>query len=282
MNSTELKLKLDAAEERVAKTEKLLNKYQTKLADAINKVQELKSIGIDLDDARYVAENWNTIIGKHYDIYHLKEDTEGLIKSTERTLKENIQIRDNWKTKYEIELTREEEFNNIPEVIKNFIHEWRVKVENFITEELITYKLNSKRVYSIYENAFRMSGDNRKELMKQYNDEYRKLQNTTSGIVKDVASRGSQGKEYLSKLLDTEEKNKILDLINRVTKFTGKITDASLLTIGDQQGELNGIVIGEDGKCRVNTVGAGGYNQGIIVNERHGQCLHIRVLVKEI
>lgn len=53
MNSTELKLKLDAAEERVAKTEKLLNKYQTKLADAINKVQELKSIGIDLDDARY-------------------------------------------------------------------------------------------------------------------------------------------------------------------------------------------------------------------------------------
>ena len=27
---------------------------------------------------------------------------------------------------------------------------------------------------------------------------------------------------------------------------------------------------------------AGGYNQDIIVNERHGQCLHIRVLVKEV
>ncbi len=57
-------------------------------------------------------------------------------------------------------------------------------------------------------------------------------------------------------------------IISRVTEVVGEIKNADLY-IG-LNGELNGIVEGELGKCKVETIGAGGYNI---------QCFHFRVLV---
>lgn len=68
----------------------------------------------------------------------------------------------------------------------------------------------------------------------------------------------------------------VLNLINRTIEFTGEITDCSGLSLdNDNQGYLiiNGLVIGEKGKARVESIGAGGYNI---------QRYHIRVLVKEV
>jgi len=56
----------------------------------------------------------------------------------------------------------------------------------------------------------------------------------------------------------------------------------SNLSIGNQRGELNGIVKGSKGSARVETIGAGGYNVGEIVNVRQGQVFHYRVLVHKI
>lgn len=87
--------------------------------------------------------------------------------------------------------------------------------------------------------------------------------------------------EKLNKLLKEERKRKYEALVNRVTEITGEITDVSGLDI-DPRGDLNGIVIGKNGKARVNTIGAGGYNEGEIVNVKHGQVFHYRVLVKPV
>lgn len=68
----------------------------------------------------------------------------------------------------------------------------------------------------------------------------------------------------------------VLNLIERTVEIVGKITDTGLLYINqDNQGYsiINGLVIGEKGKARVESIGAGGYNI---------QRYHIRVLVKEV
>lgn len=77
--------------------------------------------------------------------------------------------------------------------------------------------------------------------------------------------------EYLEMVLEAEKKAKILDLMARIEKITGKIVDAEYLKIGPK-GDLEGIIIGEKGKAKINTIGAGGYNI---------QCYHFRTLIHE-
>ena len=79
--------------------------------------------------------------------------------------------------------------------------------------------------------------------------------------------------EKLAKVLSEEKSKKYVDLVKRVTVVVGNIVDASDLHIGKKNGEINGIVIGDKSRARVETISAGGYN---IV------CFHYRVLVHEI
>ena len=68
----------------------------------------------------------------------------------------------------------------------------------------------------------------------------------------------------------------VFNLVNRTVELTGKIIDCSDLYLDrDNNGYsiINGLVIGEEGKARVESIGAGGYNI---------QRYHIRVLVKEV
>ena len=75
--------------------------------------------------------------------------------------------------------------------------------------------------------------------------------------------------EQLKKIIAEEKKRKYEDLVNRVTQITGNITDVSNLRIGNQNGELNGYIIGEQGKAKVETISAGGYN----IQRFHYRCL---------
>ncbi len=77
--------------------------------------------------------------------------------------------------------------------------------------------------------------------------------------------------DFLDMSLEEEKKAKILDLMNRIEKITGKIVDAKSLNIG-YKGDLEGVIIGEEGKAKINTIGAGGYNI---------QCFHFRTLIHE-
>ena len=75
--------------------------------------------------------------------------------------------------------------------------------------------------------------------------------------------------EKLAKELDQEAKRKYDFIIERTNAIVGQITDASNLCIG-AKGDLNGYIIGTDGKAKVQTVGAGGYNI---------MCFHYRTLI---
>ena len=60
--------------------------------------------------------------------------------------------------------------------------------------------------------------------------------------------------------------------LKEINAIVGTITDARGLYVGNK-GELNGIVIGDRGRARIETIGAGGYNI---------QCFHFRTLIHEI
>ena len=76
--------------------------------------------------------------------------------------------------------------------------------------------------------------------------------------------------DWLDKEIEEEKNNKLIDLMTRVSKITGEIIDATNLYIADD-GNLNGFIIGKDGKATVETIIAGGYNI---------QVEHFRVLIK--
>ena len=80
--------------------------------------------------------------------------------------------------------------------------------------------------------------------------------------------------ESIAKLqrdLDEEANRKYDFIIDRTTAITGKITDASGLSIGAKH-DLNGYITGEKGTAKVQTIGAGGHNI---------QCFHFRTLINE-
>ena len=74
----------------------------------------------------------------------------------------------------------------------------------------------------------------------------------------------------LYKRVQKETKRKRLNLIAKVTKKVGTITNLQYITL-DNNGNINGLITGEKGTCTLETIGAGGYNI---------QRYHYRVLIK--
>lgn len=86
----------------------------------------------------------------------------------------------------------------------------------------------------------------------------------------------TESDESIAKRSAKDAKSLVEDLYKRTFGFTGKTTDYDGLTIDvDNNGYsiINGVVHGENGSCKVTSIGAGGYNI---------QCWHIRVLVNAI
>lgn len=276
MDIKELETRLAASQERLDKAIVLKGKYEAK----VDKLQAQYNEALkthNIEDNGYVAMNWSTIPAEvynlNYDLGYAKE----AVKDSERKIKELTQIRDNWKTKLELQKAKDNELANVPQVVKDFVHTWRVKTEEWIRKNLEEYIKRRKEAYSYYEKASDYSNDltreQRQELRNIYNELSSELRKNTDALIIEIYSRGNEKEEFIQKLLNEEERSKILDLIRRVTKVTGTITDATALRIGEQNGELNGFVLGEEGKAYVETIGAGGYNI---------QRFHYRVLVKKV
>lgn len=95
------------------------------------------------------------------------------------------------------------------------------------------------------------------EQLKPYYDKVKSRETTEQGF---------------NRIVDDMKQHLMDSFINKTEKYVGKILDARDLKV-DKMGNLNGIVIGEMGKAKVETVGCGGWNI---------QRYHLRVLVKKI
>ena len=242
MTTEELKNRIEKKEAEIAKTEKLLNKYLAE-ADAEYRgiIERYLQTGdctehrnyLRAHDMWYGGDTWSKAIA----LYDARKCLEKYQKQLETTN------------------DKENTLTDMPEVLKQF--------RNNLIERWDRYDLWKKE-----------------QIRKEYSDkniEYR----TRCMNLRNKWGRGwydfyQLSDEQIHKNNVTAADTLILNLIDRTIELAGKITDCAGLRIDyDNQGYsiINGLVIGEKGKARVESIGAGGYNI---------QRYHIRVLVKEV
>lgn len=284
--------KLQAANEKVEKRIRTLGKL-------------CKRHNVNVTD---VLKNYYSEVKENYEPYYLtKEQRENIVKDlnldedTAYEVKENLyklyeleRVRENWKVKYEKEQNKQN-MEKI-EVIWNFLTEWENKTLDWYRENAKRYfelKKDEKEKLEEYKNSdsYKLSLERWKTYHK-YSGEYFIEQDwltryysqidAFTKIITHTRRDYNNGGKFVDYQIDEvkltsevakEKLNKYIDLVNRVTKLVGEIQDANNLSIGNQNGELNGIIIGTNGKVRIETISAGGYNI---------QRFHYRVLLKKL
>lgn len=222
------------------------------------------------------------------------------IKSTEKDIQEAENRLAYWVGKGEDEDAKAAARNIEP--ILEFLDGWKDKVNKYYVGLFVIYyeereKLQelSKKVSQLrwgtpeYEAAEKEHKSFRSEFYSKchgYHEmkktKYRGVETETrvkvrEGELEDAMPyvSGNDMKEAIEKLdrdLVAEYNRKYDNIVERASYYCGKIEDVAGLRVGGK-GELDGIVVGNKGKCHIETIGAGGYNI---------QCFHFRVLVHEI
>ena len=161
-------------------------------------------------------------------------------------------------------------------VIVDFLNDWQSKVKEYYLNclpKFIEARTEYRRIDSEYCDWFNHERRNatpeeigkKREANRKAEKNFYKTWNWLIYYVE----RDSINLEKLSKDLQKEADAKYDDIIERTNEITGTITDATNLRVG-LKGDLNGYIIGERGKAKVETIGAGGYNI---------QCYHFRTLI---
>lgn len=229
-------------------------------------------------------------------LYNIDEDAESIYR-TKESIKEMQGVLDKYKAQLSAIEKKEAEIDEIPECLKEFM--------NGIVEDWNDYDFNIKnngkpfyrdlyhkawvilygetssgsgavakaKLEELYPDFVERWGETRRDrfdfeyITRPFEREY--------GSLKYARSIWDLPDEKIRANNERDGKNLILDLLKRVTKVTGAVVDWSglHLTRGNVGAVLNGVVIGEEGKARVESILAGGYNI---------QRLHVRVLVKSL
>ena len=183
--------------------------------------------------------------------------------------------------KYEEQLGAETEkanSRNVPAIIE-FLEAWKKRVAAWYVDNFPKYIAAQEQRYA--ENAAYCNWVN-----SHFGKDYREEREARRAAEKDAEKmfrrtwadffryndRNTLNVDILKKDLEQDAAAKYDDIVERANAICGTITDATGLQVG-LKGDLDGIVIGERGTAKVQTIGAGGYNI---------QCFHFRTLIHEV
>lgn len=237
------------------------------------------------------------------------ENKEEDIKTAESKVADAEKVLKNWQEKLNKEEANLQYINNeIPQILIDFLNDWkehcreyvltmtdkyfeekqelRDTINTYCWEYIVDNKDKFDYLFNNYSDNFETFNNsiNYAQYINSYRDfkefesiynvkELKKsLENKYNNYFVQFYISHRQDINALDKELEKEKNNKLLDLMNRVTAITGIITDTTNLKI-NAKGDIDGIIYGEKGNCKVTTIDAGGYNI---------QCFHYRVLVKKI
>ena len=307
MTVQELNNKVNAAEEKVNKCLATIERHKAqkqKKIDKFNKLGYGDYNTLNRTTVRDMRDN-NEMTNEDYwlfiDINNKDNDIKGAIQKWE----DAKQVLKNWQERLGREEAKQQYIaDSIPQVIKDFLLEWKEGTFDFyidMKERFYKARETFKResnllVYDyIISHLDKYNYFKNKSYIEEFDPEYNYVNfsyDAYSNVKKTDDYRQLEelyinhykidptfvhwksmrfDEEWLNKTLNQEMNNKLVDLMTRVTKVTGTITDASNLKI--RNGELNGIIEGERGTANVTTIGAGGYAV---------QRFHFRTLVHKI
>lgn len=273
MTAEQLRERIKKAEEKVEKAEKRVSKWK----DAQTKEAFLKADKWLLDLGRDEESLWMDYI----------MDCQRELKRAESDLSDAKVLVEKYRNLLALEEAKDDEFNNNRiMVIWNFILNYKEKVAEYIrgNMEILNkyYEIDSE--LCDWHNNKRLIMKEKGISEQEWKDHYWELRQKVSRIKSDihpitleVVHSNGYGKpktvdeDKLEEILMKDCKNRYLKLVQEVTKYTGVITDATGLYM--MAGELNGIIVGERGKAKVQTFSAGGW---------HIQCFHYRHKVTPI
>lgn len=247
MRADELKKKLDNAKLNVEKRKATIERQKSQLEKKktpllrcdwidINKLDEI--ICDDSLRSRYHNETGDDL---YWDIcdYNSKEQE---LKDSYKKLEELQRIANNWKVKYDSAVVNESVLTKeIPKTLQSYRNELVVAWDKWDI-------------------------DRRDKLIEEYKQQhYREFMSKHSCAEYELAHMDN---DSIHKNNEKDADNLILDLYQRIFKYTGEITSWKYLHI--THSHINGFVTGKDGDVKVESILAGGYNI---------QRLHVRVLV---
>lgn len=286
MTTEELQAKLKNAKERVEKRAKTLQKLCNRKGLDFDKLIDCyRNATVDYGYAYLSIERQREIVKLYPDSHIINgEDVCSDVKDNLYKLYELEHIVKGWEEKVKKSI-EDDNIIQIP-VLVEFLNDWEKKcIDWYINNanHYFTLKQSQEKDFELYLEKCK---EECPEITNKYQLERRFLRHYYDGIddltkvITDL-DWDYKTKTYVSykikedllyKTIKEEKKRKYLDLVRRVEREVGKILDAQYLSIGEQNGELNGIIIGENGKCRVETISA----EGPI------QRFHYRVLVHKI
>ena len=229
-------------------------------------------------------------------LYSISDDAESIYNSKE-TIKEAQAVLDKYNDKISALNDKASEIDRIPDCLKTFLddivsrwdkHDLRIKNEGrpyyrdlYDKAWKILYGDTASGIGSVAKAKLAelypdVPEDRYRDTRRQkFDDEYINIPfERKYGSLKYARSIWDLTDEKIHANNQRDGENLILDLLRRVTKITGPVTDWSELyvTQGNMGAVINGYVIGEDGRAQVESILASG----------PVQRLHIRTLVKPI
>ena len=227
-------MKIETLKDRISKAEEKISKKQNTITKKTALIEKKKVAYSKANDEH--ERYWITC-----DMNYLSED----ILRLEREIKETEKTLENYRAQMAGEIERESTWiKEVPETLKALYTELVDRWDKYDAEwQEHLRKCYKEMTYSDFFDAFHRSG---------YEFMYKTTAQIHSDNVRDAESA-------------------ILNLLNRVKAITGEVTNWGRLELSG--GVLNGYVEGKEGRCVVETIGAGGYNI---------QRYHLRVLVKPI
>lgn len=224
----------------------------------------------------YTKEEAEAAMRKAYEDWLESCDRE--IRSTNRDIADTQNTINTYNNR--LELVREKNARPVIQIFKDFFESWKNEIIEWLEPKIDRYyELNSKAA-ELHNNRYSLVGPGKMfETKEEWEEEYKKLRSQEREIreiswVKIALDKGMsrRGLGDFEKYLNTYMNDRYDELVVKVTEHVGNITDVSDLHVG-YDGGLNGIIIGDSGKAKVETIVAGGYNI---------QCRHYRCLVHKL
>ncbi|MFP3728916.1 hypothetical protein U8V72_27390 [Priestia filamentosa] len=286
-NVEQLKEKVTKAHEKVEKCKKTIERHEKAREKKIVALEKkgIHLTGFNKEQVEKVQDEYRQT-DLFWEIYEVKKKLDD-IKSAIKKLEDAQGVLERWKAKLKAEKDKDGYIHDeVPQVIKDFLNHWKQLAYEWYVKRYNNYQLFKEKLEKEVEEARDELGIKRgffptksqEEQLKKRELDYKSVEKKKRKYAGDTVLHmceiynEEKRLKWLDDCLEEDKKIKMLRLVNRIKKVVGTITDATELRIG-LTGEINGLIVGENGKATVETISAGGWNI---------QCFHFRTLVHEV